>query len=170
MTNHLPLNRKKILLFIIIFFLIIFISACVSHLKEAKSFYVQGQKLSRSYRQEKAVAAFKRALKEAELEAKKSPSAQAFMLKGMVELELELWEEAEESFLEAFSYGFEKGEVWAEEISLLGLAQSFQELGLEDSAFKRESSSALNLALLSRAKIRRIIAELIKKHIKKIDD
>ena len=111
-------------------------SACVSHLKEAKFYYSQGQKFSRLYQADKAIASFKRALIEAELEAERHPSAQAFMLKGMAELNLELWEEAEESFLNAFSYGFEKGEEWAHELSLLGLASSLDELKLEDSALK----------------------------------
>ena len=130
----LSINKKTFFLFIALSFL--FLAACVSHLKEAKFYYAQGQKFSRSYREGKAVSSFKRALREAKLEAEKQPSAQALMIKGMAELELELWEKAEESFLEAFSYGFEKGQEWAEELSLLGLAHSFQALGLEDSAFK----------------------------------
>lgn len=136
MTNKYLLSTRKKSFFLIFLFSFLFLSACVSHLKEAKYYYAQGQKFSRSYQTEKAVSSFKRALREAELEAEKHASAQAYMLKGMVELELELWEEAEESFVEAFSYGFEKAEAWAEEVSLLGLALSFQELGLEDSAFK----------------------------------
>ena len=136
MTDKYLLSTRKKSSFIFLLFYFLFLFACVSHLKEAKFYYAQGQKFSRSYKTEKAVSSYKRALKEAELEAEKHASAQAFMLKGMVELELELWEEAEESFVEAFSYGFEKAEAWAEEVSLLGLALSFQELGLEDSAFK----------------------------------
>jgi hypothetical protein len=126
-----------------IYFTIIFLlfwlfslPACVSHLREAKFYYSQGQKFSRLYQADKATASFKRALIEAKTEAERDPSAQAFMLKGMAELNLELWEEAEESFLNAFSYGFEKGEEWAREISLLGLASSLDELKLEDSALK----------------------------------
>lgn len=124
--------------FIILFLLFWLFSlpACVSHLKDAKFFYSQGQKFPRLYQTEKSIASFKRALIEAELGAEKHPSAQAFMLKGMAELNLELWEEAEESFLNAFSYGFEKSEEWAREISLLGLASSLDELKLEDSALK----------------------------------
>jgi tetratricopeptide (TPR) repeat protein len=124
--------------FIIVFFIfwLSLLPGCVSHLKDAKFYYSQGQKFSRLYQNEKAIASFKKALIEAALEAEKHPSAQAFMLKGMAELNLELWEEAEESFLNAFSYGFEKGEEWAREISLLGLASSLDELKLEDSALK----------------------------------
>jgi len=145
MNKH-PLLREKISCFGIIHkmsFLILFLlfylfsfSGCISHLKEAKFYYTQGQKFSRLYHNEKAIASFKRALREAELEVERHPSAQGYMLKGMAELNLELWEEAEESFLNAFSYGFEKGEEWARELSLLGLASSLDELGLEDSALK----------------------------------
>lgn len=145
----LSINKKTFLIFIVFSFL--FLSACVSHLKEAKLYYAQGQKFSRSLQETKAVSSFKRALKEAELEAEKHPSAQAFMLKGMVELELKLWKEAEQSFLDAFSYGFEKGETWAEELSLLGLALSFEELGLEDSAFK------IYAYLTNKSKLKRIL-------------
>ncbi|NIM57337.1 MAG: hypothetical protein GTO16_00125 [Candidatus Aminicenantes bacterium] len=138
--------------FIILFLLLWLFSlpACVSHLKDAKFFYSQGQKFSRLYQTEKAIASFKRALIEAELETNKHPSAQAFMLKGMAELNLELWKEAEESFLNAFSYGFEKGEDWAREISLLGLASSLDELQLEDSALKIYAS------VLDKSKLRQV--------------
>lgn len=149
-NRYLMWVRKRILFLFVVFFLL-FASACVSHLKEAKFYYVQGQKYSRSYQEEKAVSAFKKALKEAEFEAEINPSAQALMLKGMTEAELELWDKAEQSFLEAFSYGFERGEEWAEELSLLGLAQSFQELGIEDSAFKIYSH------LMQKSKLKQIL-------------
>lgn len=151
MTNKylLRTRKKNFLPFLLLSFF--FLAACVSHLKEAKFYYAQGQKFSRSYQEGKAVSSFKRAWKEAKLEAEKQPSAQAFMLKGMAELELELWEKAEESFLEAFSYGFEKGQEWAEELSLLGLAHSFQTLGLEDSAFKIYSY------LINQSKLKQIL-------------
>jgi len=116
--------------------LIIFLHSCVSHLNDAKLHYVQAQEFSRSYKTEKAIASYKKSLEEAEKEAAKQPSSQAFMLKGLVELNLNQWEEAEKSFLAAFSYGFEKGQEWAEWISLFGLASSLQEMGLESSAFQ----------------------------------
>lgn len=128
------IRKKSFLVFPLFSFLILI--ACVSHLREAKFYYAQGQKFSRTYKTEKAISSFKKALEEAKLEAEKNPTAQALMLKGMAEIELELWEEAEQSFREAFSYGFEKGQEWAKELSLLGMALSFQELGLEDTAFK----------------------------------
>jgi len=134
MNNCFYKRKKTIFLCLVLF--VFSISSCVSHLKEAKLYYVNGEKLSRAYKTGKALASFKRALKEAELAVAKHPSAQAFMLKGMAELNLELWEKAEESFIAAFSFGFEKGQEWAEQVSLFGLASSLQELGLVDSAFK----------------------------------
>lgn len=113
-----------------------FLSSCSSHLKDAKFYYVQAQGFSRVYQTEKAVASFKKSLEEAEKEAAKKPSAQAFMVKGLAELHLSLWEEAEQSFLTAFSYGFDDGQEWAAGVALFGLAASMQEMGLEDSAFR----------------------------------
>jgi tetratricopeptide (TPR) repeat protein len=137
MTEHpLPRMKRTSVLLLLLLFCLFSLPACVSHLKEAKFYYAQGQQFSRQYQTQKAVASFKRALKEAELEAQKHPSAQAYMLKGLAEMELDAWKDAEESFLRAFSFGFEKGEEWAREVSLLGMASSLGELGLEDSAFK----------------------------------
>ncbi len=134
------MNRRfcpaKTAAFLYILICSFFLSSCVSHLKEAKFYYTQGEKLSRVYKEEKSLASFKRALIEAKLEVAKHPSSQAYMLKGMAELNLELREEAEESFLQAFSYGFEKGEDWAKQLSLYGLGVSLQETGLEDSCLK----------------------------------
>jgi len=126
----------KRIYFFVVFLAFLLQPACLSHLRQAKYYYVQGQQYSRSYQEEKAAAAFKRAVEEAELEAEKNPSAQALMVKGMAELELGLWQPAEESFLRAFDYGFEQGEEWAKEVALLGTALSFQEMGLERAAFK----------------------------------
>jgi tetratricopeptide (TPR) repeat protein len=108
--------------------------ACVSHLKEAKTFYAQGQKLSRDYQTKASQASFQKALREAQKEVDKNPSGQAYMLKGLSELELEMWPEAEESFLEAFDLGFEKGEEWAQHLALFGLASSLEESGLLESS------------------------------------
>ncbi|MFP4082125.1 MAG: hypothetical protein ACLFVG_05110 [Candidatus Aminicenantes bacterium] len=149
-NQHLVSIRKKTLLLFALFSLV-FLFGCVSHLREAKHYYAQGQKFSRSYRQREAVSHFKRALKEARLETERNPSSQAFMLKGLAELELELWEQAEESFLESFAYGFEGGQKWAQELSLLGLALSLEKLGLEDSAFHIYSH------LVKRSKLKQIL-------------
>jgi len=104
---------------------------CVSHLENAKAYYTGAQAKARRYDTEAAVALYKRALEEAEKEAALHPSAQAFMLKGMAAMSLELWKEAEESFLDAFSCGFDQGQEWAEWVSLLGLASTLEEMGLE---------------------------------------
>ncbi len=115
-------------------------ASCVTHLRNAKTSYTHAQELSRQYRTEEALAAFKFALAEAALEAQKNPSAQAFMLKGMAEASLGLWKEAETSFVKAAGLGFETGEAWASEVSLLGLAISFEELGIQDPALRAYES------------------------------
>ncbi len=111
-------------------------SSCVSHLKEAKLHYSQGQKYSRLYQTDDALGSCSRALEEAERAVSKRPSSQAYMLKGMTELQLKLWQDAEESLRLAHSHGFEKGEEWAQQVSLLGLALSLEELWAEDSALR----------------------------------
>lgn len=111
-------------------------TACISHMSEAKFYFAQGERLARTYKTEEALASFKKARAEAEREARKRPSAQAYMVKGMAELSLEDWSAAEESFREAFAYGFEKGEEWAEQLALFGLAGTFRELGLEGPALR----------------------------------
>lgn len=125
-------------LFLAVLFLcsLFFLSACSSHMKKAKFHYAQGQEYSRRYLAEDATASFKRALKEAEHVVLRRPSSQGYMLKGMAELNLKLWEEAEESFRNAHSYGFENGEEWAQQISLLGLAASLEELGVEEAPLR----------------------------------
>ena len=75
-----PIPKISFIILFILFWLFS-LPACVSHLEDAKFYYSQGQKFSRLYQIEKAIASFKRALIEAELEAEKHPSAQAFMLK-----------------------------------------------------------------------------------------
>lgn len=123
----------------LIFLLAFSVIGCTSHLQQAKDFYARGTEQARYYQTETAQACFKNAQIEADLETKKHPSAQAFALKGMAEVKLELWEKAKESFLQAFSYGFEKGEEWSRLLSLFGLAISFQEMGLNDSALNIHS-------------------------------
>jgi len=111
-------------------------ASCATHLRNAKTAYANAQELSRGYRTEQALAAYKLALAEAALEAHKNPSAQAFMLKGMAEANLALWKEAETSFVKAAGLGFQTGESWASDVSLLGLAVSFQELGVQEPALR----------------------------------
>jgi len=125
--------RPQLRIILLVTFFCAFLS-CASNLKEAKFFYAQGEEFARAYQTQKAVASFKRALQEAESEAGKNPSAQAYMLKGLAELNLKMWEEAKESFLMAHSFGFGKGEEWASQLTLFGLAITLQEMGLEEPA------------------------------------
>jgi len=129
-------------------FPLILLSSCVSHLNDAKLYYIQAQEFSNSYNTEEAIASYKKSLEEIKKEVDRRPSSQAFMLKGLIELNLDQWEGAEQSFLMAFSYGFEKGQEWAEWSSLFGLASSLQEMGLESSA------SQIYEHLISKSKLR----------------
>jgi hypothetical protein len=104
--------------------------------RNAKAAITEAQELGRSYRTEGSLAAYKRARVEAELEARARPSAQAFAIKGMAEVSLGLWKDAESSFVKAFDLGFESGEEWAADVALLGLAVSFEELGFRDQAYR----------------------------------
>lgn len=128
-----PMAFSVLLVFAVCFALF---SSCASHLREAKLYYTQGQKYSRLYQTEEALGSFKKALQEAERVVSKHPSSQAYTLKGMTELKLKLWQSAEESFRLAHSHGFEKGEEWAQQVSLLGLALSLEELWVEDSSLR----------------------------------
>ncbi len=167
--NKTPLYKKEMagvrsahrILFLValFFFSLFFLPACSSHLKKAKFHYAQGQEHSRGYLTEEATASFKRALREAERVVLKRPSSQGYMLKGMAELNLTLWDEAEESFRNAHSYGFEKGEEWAQQISLLGLASSLEELGLESAPFR------IYAHLLERSKLKPVTIMAAQKYM-----
>jgi len=106
-------------------------AACLTHLHRAKRYYAQGQDLARSMQTAGAVAHWQRALDEAREACRRSPSAQAFTVKGLAEANLGRWREAEASFLQAFSLGFREGEAWASDSALAGLAVSFEDMGLE---------------------------------------
>lgn len=121
---------------VLLFWISVVFVSCTSHLRDAKFYYVQAQESSRMYKTEMAIGAYKKSLEEAKKEVTKSPSSQAFVLKGLAELNLNLWEDAEKSFLAAFSYGFDKGQEWAEWVSLFGLGTAMQKLGLTHSAFQ----------------------------------
>jgi hypothetical protein len=127
--------RKKIAPLFLLLIACIF-SSCTSHLNDAKFYYVQAQEFSRSYKTEIAIGSYKKSLEEAKKEVAKNPSSQAYMLKGLAELHLNLWEESKQSFLAAFSFGFDKGQEWAEWVSLFGLASAMREMGLNQSAFQ----------------------------------
>ena len=154
--------NNKILLCIrigLIVALLFSISACTSHLKEAKLYYTKGQDYARVYDTQKATASFKRAREEAENQVKKDPSAQAYMIKGLAELNLDLWEEAKDSFLKANAFGFEKGEEWASQLSLYGLASTLREMGLE------ESASDIFKSLLDRSKVKPVRLLAAQNHV-----
>jgi hypothetical protein len=116
--------------------LVFFLTACAASLREAKHFLVQGQEFSRGYSEEEAIASYKASLRSAEKSVRKHPSAQSYVIKGIAELNLELWDEATKSFRAAFSFGFEDGEAWAQWVSLYGLSLSMERLGLEQFAFE----------------------------------
>jgi len=118
--------------FLLVLFILCLLTSCVSHLHEAKYFLAEGQDYARSYDRSRAEAFFKRSRQEAEDEVKKHPSAQAYLVKSMAEMELKLWDEAEKSLKKAFLFGFEKGEEWAEDLALYGMAVTLQEMGLEN--------------------------------------
>jgi len=111
-------------------------AACLTHLRNAKAAYAAAQELAAHYQTEQATAAYKRALAEAALETQRTPSAQAFMLKGLAEANLGLWRDAETSFVKAAGLGFGEGEAWASDVSLLGLAVSFEELGFQEPSLR----------------------------------
>lgn len=135
------------------------VSACTSHLKEAKLYYTQGEDYARVYDTQKATASFKRAIEEAESQVKKDPSAQAYMIKGLAELNMDLWIEAKDSFLKANAFGFEKGEEWASQLSLFGLASTLREMGLE------ESASDIFQSLLDRSKVKPVTLLAAQNHV-----
>jgi len=111
-------------------------AACLTHLHRAKRYYAQGQDLARSMQTAGAVAHWQPALDEAREACRRSPSTQAFTVKGLAEANLGRWREAEASFLKAFSLGFGEGEAWASDSALAGLAASFEELSLEAPALR----------------------------------
>lgn len=116
------------------------LAACAVPLREAKLAYAEGQSRERAFDTANAVAAYKRARLEAAEEIRRSPSAQAYTIKGLSEAALELWLEAKASFAAAFALGFADGEDWAADVSLLGLARSFEETGLEAAALRAYDS------------------------------
>jgi len=117
--------------------LIVALSAsCLTHLSRAKQHYAEGQTRARAFQAGQAVAHWKKALDEAGRACRRNPSAQSFTVKGLAEANLGLWREAEASFLQAFSLGFDEGEAWASDSALAGLAASFENLSLEVPALR----------------------------------
>ncbi|MBU1185650.1 MAG: hypothetical protein KKD56_04780 [Acidobacteria bacterium] len=123
-------NRSKIAgcFFMILGF--IGTAACVSHLKLAKHHYSRGMEQARAYRTDAAFSSFKSARLEAAAAVKGRTDAQSYLVKGMAELELGLWEDAEESFRNAFQQGFSQAEGWASDLALFGAARALENLEL----------------------------------------
>jgi len=111
-------------------------AACLTGLHRAKRDYAAGQEHAAAMRTEQAVASWKRAAGDAGRASLRRPSAQSYTVKGLAEANLGRWREAEASFLKAFSLGFAKGESWAADAALAGLAASFAEFGLEAPALR----------------------------------
>jgi hypothetical protein len=81
------------------------------------------------------------------------------MIKGLAELNLDLWEEAKDSFIKADALEFEKGEEWDSQLSLFGLASTLQEMGLG------ESASEIFESLLDRSRIKPVTLLAAQNHI-----
>jgi len=117
--------------------LIVALSAsCLTPLGRAKRYYTEAQERARAFETGPAVASWKRALDQAALACRRSPSAQSFTVKGLIEANLGRWHEAEASFLQAFAFGFKEGEAWASDAALTGLAASFEDRGLAAAALR----------------------------------
>jgi len=111
-------------------------ASCLTPLGRAKRSYAEAQARARAFETGAAVALWKRALDEASLACRRSPSAQSFTVKGLIEANLGRWPEAQASFLQAFAFGFKDGEAWASDAALTGLAASFEDRGLEAAALR----------------------------------
>jgi len=107
---------------------------CTSSLQKAKISFVQAQTFDRSFKTEQADGLYKKTLEELKREIRKKPSAQVYLLKGLVEVKLGKWAEAEDSLRLAASLGEEKAESWAKEVSLYGLALTLEQQGFDQSA------------------------------------
>lgn len=128
------MSRERVRAFVLALAFVLGSGACLGPLRDAKRFYAEGQDYARAMRTDQAIASWKRAVEEAEREVRRRPSAQAFVVKGLAETDLGRFRDAEGSFLKAFSLGFEPGEAWASDVALVGLAVSFEGIGLSDAA------------------------------------
>jgi hypothetical protein len=122
---------------VVVFFALIFLIGCASSsLLRAKTDYLQAERLQRSLRQEEAVAAYQKTRQEISATISRKPSGEAYLLKGLTEVNLDLWEEAESSFRLAASLGEDKAQAWAEELRLFGLARSFEAQGWAETSVR----------------------------------
>lgn len=129
------------------------LSACLTRLERAKLHYSEGQESARRYQTARAAASYKRAVADAARAASGASSAQAYMTRGLAEIGLERWSDAEESFRKAAALGFPEGQEWAADVSRLGLAASLAELGFEDAALRSLAG------LLDRSTFRPVVPE-----------
>lgn len=157
MTKLLETARKA--QFLLVLFILCAFTSCVSHLQEAKFHFAEGRDFARSYDRDRAASFYKRARLEAVSEVKKHPSAQAYLVKGMAEMELELWAEAEASFQNAFVFGFEKGEEWAGDLALYGMAVTLNELGMGN------VSDRIFAHLMDRSKFKPVVLLSAQRHV-----
>ncbi|MDD8021113.1 MAG: hypothetical protein PHU81_08045 [Acidobacteriota bacterium] len=152
----------------VIFCLIVFLVNCASTLSRAKVDYAQAQTLQRTLRVREATAIYKKVQQEMSALVKQQPTAQAYLLKGLSEVNLELWEEAAASFQQATWLGNEGTESWAKELSLYGLALSFEKLGWP------EVSARLFDILVKKGKyqpvVRNSVGKLVEKKLGEIDN
>ncbi|HRD02989.1 MAG TPA: hypothetical protein PLP57_10185 [Candidatus Saccharicenans sp.] len=117
------------------FCLLAFLINCVSSsLSRAKADYLEAEALQRSLRLEEATAVYKKTREEVSATISRKPTAEGYLLKGLTEVNLNLWAEAEDSFRMAASLGEEKARDWAEELRLYGLARSFEAQGWSETA------------------------------------
>ncbi len=128
--------RKRRLATLALILALAFSAACLTHLSRAKRYYAEGQAQARAFQTERAEAYWLKAREEADRECRRRPSAQSFTVRGLAEANLGRWQEAEASFLAAFSFGFGDGKTWASDSALAGLAVSFENQGLEASALR----------------------------------
>jgi hypothetical protein len=124
--------------FILVFLIAIVVSflACSSSLREAKLYFTRGLEHQQQYQTAQARSFFKKAKAAAEAGLNTQPGAQLYVIKGLAEIQLKEWSAAKRSFSLAYSLGFEKGEKWAAEVALFGLAQTLEEFGLPSPAFQ----------------------------------
>jgi len=116
--------------------LLAFSVSCLTHLSRAKRYYTEGQTQARAFQADRAVAFWLKARDEAVRDCRRRPSAQAFTVRGLAEANLGRWQEAEASFLAAFSFGFGDGKTWASDSAMTGLAVSFENQGLAAPALR----------------------------------
>lgn len=86
------------------FCLLAFLINCVSSsLSRAKADYLEAEALQRSLRLEEATAVYKKTREEVSATISRKPTAEGYLLKGLTEVNLNLWAEAEDSFRMAAS-------------------------------------------------------------------